>query len=157
VTVEIPRGVRLGLDWGKARIGVAACDPAGMLAYPVTTLAAADPYRQLRRLIEEYEPVALVMGLPVTMAGEIGPAAAAILEHAGRLAREVTPLEVYVVDERLTTAGAAKQLRDAGKDARRQRAMIDQAAAVAIVEQVLDAERAGRQVMARRVEPKEEA
>lgn len=154
---DLPRGVRLGLDWGGARIGVAACDAGGMLAYPVETVRATpDPYVRLRQLVEEYRPAAVVMGLPVTLAGDEGPAAASIRGHAARLARFVAPVAVFLVDERLTTAQAAKQLRAAGRDARRQRAVMDQAAAVAIVEQVLDAERGGRRVQAQRVEPEEE-
>ncbi len=155
---DLPTGVRLGLDWGKARIGVAACDGAGMLAYPVETVAAQpDPYPRLRQVIIDYEPQAIVLGLPMTLAGEHGIAAEFVLDQARRLARLVAPLGVYVVDERLTTAQATKQLRAAGRDTRRQRSVVDQAAAVAIVEHVLDAERAGRRVQARRVDPEEEA
>jgi len=156
VSDTLPTGVRLGLDWGKARIGVAACDASGMLAYPVETVTAVpDPYGRLLALVDDYRPAAIVMGLPVTLAGEAGVAAEAILAHAARLARLVAPLGVYVVDERLTTAQATKQLRAAGRDARRQRAVVDQVAAVAIVEQVLDTERGGGRVQARRVEPAE--
>ncbi len=155
---EIPRGVRLGLDWGRARIGVAACDGAGMLAYPVETVPASpDPDERLARIVDEYAPSAILLGWPVTLTGAPGPAAATVSEHAVRLAGLVAPIQVFLVDERLTTAQATKQLRAAGRDARRQRAVVDQAAAVAIVEQVLAAERAGRPVHARRVEPKEEA
>lgn len=154
----LPTGVRLGIDWGRARIGVAACDAAGLLAYPVETVAATpDPYGRLLQLVDDHRPAAVVVGLPVTLAGELGPAAVAITANAARLARLVAPIGVFLVDERLTTAQASRQLRAAGRDARRQRAVVDQVAAVAIVEQVLDAERGGSTVRVRRVEPEEEA
>lgn len=154
----LPTGVRLGLDWGGARIGVAACDASGMLAYPVETVSAAsDPYPRLLQLVEDYRPVAIVMGLPLTLAGVPGIAAQAIGAQATALARLVAPVGVYLIDERLTTAAATKRLRAAGRDSRRQRGVVDQVAAMAILEQVLDAERAGRRVQARRVDPEEDA
>ena len=155
---DLPRGVRLGLDWGGARIGVAACDAAGMLAYPVETIPAApDPLPRIARPVDDYGAAAVLLGLPVTLAGDEGLAAGSIRGHARRLARRLAPVGVFLVDERLTTAQATKRLRAAGRSSRRQRAVVDQAAAVAIVEQVLDAERSGHRIAAQRVEPEEEA
>ena len=135
-------GVRLALDWGRARIGVAACDPAGILAHPVETVAN-DP-RALARiaaLVAEYEPIELVLGLPRTLAGTESHAAADIRVAAATLARACPGLPLRLVDERLTTAAATRQLRSAGRDGRRQRRVIDQAAAVGILTSALDTER----------------
>jgi putative Holliday junction resolvase len=140
----MPTGVRLALDLGSARIGVAACDREGILAYPVTTLAAKpEPLTEIRRLVDEYEPAALVVGLPRDLAGRDGIAAQAVRVRAAVIAASVG-VPVFLADERMTTATAAGRLRAAGHTARSGRAMIDQAAAVAILEGVLDAERAGR-------------
>nr|NLI49159.1 Holliday junction resolvase RuvX [Propionibacterium sp.] len=139
-------GVRLALDWGHARIGVAACDAHGTLAYPVETIApASDPgvvERRLRALVAEYEPIEFILGLPRHLKGVEGAAAAGVREKAGWLVRRFPEVPVRLVDERLTTVAAERQLRAAGRPARRQRAVIDQAAAVGILEQALDRERA---------------
>lgn len=135
--------MRLALDWGEARIGVAACDRDGLLAYPVETVAAGP--RALDRLVEivgEYEPTAVIVGLPRTLAGAEGIAATKIIAHARAFAARVAA-PVFLVDERLTTAAAAKRLHQAGRNAKKQRAVIDQAAAVGILDHVLAAERAG--------------
>lgn len=134
-------GVRLALDWGQARIGVAACDREGLLCYPVETVAARpDPGPRLRRLLADYEPLEIVVGLPRTLAGEEGTAAAAVREQVAACLGDA--VVVRFVDERLSTVTASRQLHGAGRNARRQRAIIDQAAAVAILEQALALERA---------------
>lgn len=135
----------MALDLGSARIGVAACDREGLLAYPVETVPARpDPLPEIRRLVTEYEPVAVVIGLPRDLAGRDGPAAQAVRVRAGEIAGALSPVPVFLADERLTTATAAGRLRAAGHTVRTGRAVIDQAAAVAILEGVLDAERGGR-------------
>ena len=134
-------GARLGIDVGSVRIGVAVCDPAGSVATPVETVPRGS--RDLARLAElarDYAAVELVVGLPVSMSGEHGKAAGGAREFATRLATTV-PLPVRMVDERLSTVGATRQLRDSGLPGRRQRAVIDQAAAVIILQNALDAER----------------
>lgn len=145
MTFDELRGVRLGLDWGRARIGVAACDPAGVLAYPVETISpAGDQARVLRRLtaiVTEYEPVVVYLGLPRHLKGAEG-ASAAMARGQGRwLAERFPGLEVRLVDERMTTVTASRQLHEAGRNARSQRGVIDQVAAVAILDHALDAER----------------
>lgn len=134
-------GVRLALDWGKARIGVAASDPEGILAHPVETVPAGpDAVRRIIALVAEYEPVEVVMGLPRNLAGAEGPAAQAIRAVAEDLAPQLgVPLRL--VDERLTTVAASRQLSTAGRNTRRQRQVIDQAAAVALLDQALAHER----------------
>ena len=134
-------GVRLAIDWGKARVGVAACDREGLLCYPVTTLATAQqPLHQIVKLIDKYEPIELLLGWPVNLAGQEGPAASAMQQVADQLVAQ-TSLPVRLVDERMTSATAAKQLAASGKSARQRRAVIDQAAAVAILEQAIAVER----------------
>lgn len=135
-------GVRLGLDWGQARIGVAACDPAGTLAYPVATVPAGPgAVARIAQLIAELEPLEVVVGLPTGLSGREGPAAATVRTQVAELAAVVRPLPVRLVDERLTTVTAARRLRDSGRAAKRQRDRIDAAAAVAILEHALDGER----------------
>lgn len=136
-------GVRLALDWGKARIGVAACDRDGILAYPVETVPAGDQaLRRIGELVAEYEPIELVLGLPRTLAGTESFAADAIRQTAALLTAVVPTVPVRLVDERLSTRTASARLSSAGRNTRRQRSVIDQAAAVAILEGALDHERA---------------
>jgi len=139
-------GVRIGVDVGSVRVGVAASDPSGLLATPVRTLArdtsatAAD-LAELGRLVAEVEALEVVVGLPRTLAGQEGPAAVEARQYARRLAVLVAPVAVRLVDERLTTVDAHRSLRESGVDGRRQRAVVDQAAAVLILQAALDAER----------------
>ncbi len=135
-------GVRLCLDWGRARIGVAACDPDGVLAYPVATVRNDDDVMvSIRALVAEYEPLEIVMGLPTDLRGDrAGVAARAMRKNARRVNSE-TNLPVRMLDERLTTVTAAQRLAATGKDARARRPIIDQAAAVAILEQAIDMEK----------------
>jgi putative Holliday junction resolvase len=136
-------GVRLALDWGDARIGVAACDAGAVLAYPLTTVVAGDTeIDDLARLVAEHQPLEVLVGLPRSLSGTEGPAAAKARERAARLSSAIT-VPVRLVDERLTTVTAARRLRESGKRARQQRPLIDAAAAAAILEQALAAERAG--------------
>ncbi len=135
------RGVRIALDWGNARIGVAASDPEGLLAFPLSTiLAGPDELTAVRAVIEEAAAFEVYVGLPKTLRGTDGPAAQLARERAARLSDTVA-VPVRLVDERLTTVSAARQLRAAGRRARDQRAAIDAAAAVAILEHALAAER----------------
>ncbi|MDR1265772.1 MAG: Holliday junction resolvase RuvX [Propionibacteriaceae bacterium] len=140
-----PAGVKLAFDVGQRRIGVAACDRQASLAFPVATVDARDPWDELARLVLEYRPTALVVGRPITLAGADGIAAGRIAAWAGELAAR-SGLGVWLVDERMTTAEAARKLRQAGRSAKQQRLIVDQQAAVAILETVLAAERAGRGV-----------
>ena len=135
------RGVRLGVDWGAARIGVAACDADGLLAYPVETVPARDEAAAFDRLVTlsaEYEAFEVVLGLPVALNGRAGIAAQAIDQLAGRLAARL-PVPLRLFDERLTTAEAGRHL--GGLDTRRRRQVVDQAAAAGILESALSYER----------------
>lgn len=141
---ELRSGVRLALDWGKARIGVAACDRDGVLAYPVETVTAADAARRLPQLVAEYEPIEIVLGLPLNLRGERSIAAEHVLAQARALAPKLGGVPIRLVDERLSTASASRRLGQTGKGSRAQRKIIDQAAAVEILQSALDAERSGR-------------
>jgi putative Holliday junction resolvase len=142
-------GVRLGLDPGDARIGVARSDPTGFLATPVETVKRgrgdlARIREILARIAEESGPegvLEVVVGLPRSLSGGEGPAAAKVRGWAGELARAVDPIPVRLADERLTTVGAEAMLRDRGRKGADRRAVVDQVAAVLILQQVLDAER----------------
>ncbi|MCK0175317.1 Holliday junction resolvase RuvX [Mycolicibacterium sp. F2034L] len=138
------RGRRLGIDVGSVRIGVAVSDPDAILATPVETVRRENSGRHLRRLaqlVTEYEAVEVVVGLPRTLADRTGPAAHDAIEVAEALARRIAPVPVRMADERLTTVTAQRSLRDAGVRARGQRAVIDQAAAVGILQSWLDQRR----------------
>lgn len=139
---ELRPGVRLGLDWGEARIGVAACDAQGVLAYPVETVSAnRAALDRLAMLVSEYEPLEVVIGLPRSLSGDEGPAARRIRRHAASLARRITPVQVRLLDERLTTVTAARTLSERGRKSHQQRSVIDQVAAVTILEHALATER----------------
>ncbi len=136
------RGVRLGVDPGDARIGVARSDPSGMLATPVETVRRGKgDLRRIHQIATAEEAVEIVVGLPRSLSGGEGPAAVKTREFAARLARRVDPVPVRLVDERLTTVTAEAMLRDQRKGAKR-RAVVDQVAAVVILQNALDTERA---------------
>jgi putative Holliday junction resolvase len=137
------RGVRLGIDPGDARIGVARSDRSGMLATPVETVRRGrDDLRRITELVTEHEAVELVVGLPRSLTGGEGPSAAKVRQFARRLARRVAPVPVRLCDERLTTVSAEAMLRDRGRKGSDRRAVVDQAAAVLILQNALDTERA---------------
>jgi putative Holliday junction resolvase len=134
-------GVRVGVDVGSVRVGVAACDPAGLIATPVSTLSRGKgDLDALAALVAEREAVEVLVGLPTSLSGRAGPAAAAAEAYAGALAARVQ-VPVRLVDERFSTVGAQRDLRASGVDTRRGRSVIDQAAAVIILQGALDAER----------------
>jgi putative holliday junction resolvase len=134
---QMRQGVRLALDWGDARIGVAACDLEGLLAYPLTTVpAGGDEVAKLTAVVAEHVPIEVLVGFPRSLSGGEGPAAAKARERAVRLAHAVR-VPVRLVDERLTTVTASRRLSEGGKRAKEQRKLIDAAAAVSILEHAL--------------------
>jgi putative pre-16S rRNA nuclease len=140
-------GVRLGIDPGDARIGVARSDPTGFLATPVETVrrGKGDLARITAILAEENASstvIEVVMGLPRSLSGGEGPAAVKVREFAATLARRVAPVPVRLVDERMTTVSAEAMLRDRGRKGGDRRAVVDQVAAVLILQHALDTERA---------------
>lgn len=134
------RGVRIGVDVGKARVGVARCDLDGLLATPVETIqrASIDVVARLREIAEELGAIEAVVGLPISLSGGDTPSTQDARELAAQLAAS---LPVRLVDERLSTVTASAGMRASGKTSRQQRATIDQAAAVVILQHALDSER----------------
>jgi putative pre-16S rRNA nuclease len=144
--VPVTRGRRLGIDVGSVRVGVALSDPDGVLATPLATVARdvarGSDLDTIAGLVAEHDVVGVVVGLPRTLAGREGPAAEAAREFAAALtARLDAGVPVVFSDERLTTVVATRQMRESGRRGRRQRAVVDQVAAVAILQGWLDARR----------------
>lgn len=143
-----PLGVWLGVDVGSVRVGVARCDPRGVLAFPVETVrrdAGNDTdLDRLVALMAEYEAVGVVLGLPRTLAGREGPAVLAARQFGDGLAARIAPAEVIFVDERLTTVVAQRNLTTSGVRGRSKRAVVDQAAAVEILQSFLNSAPAHR-------------
>jgi putative Holliday junction resolvase len=157
-----PPGVRLGVDVGTVRVGVAASDPRAVLATPLLTLARdpdAEPapgdadIEALAGLVREHDAVGVVVGLPRSLRGDEGAAAARARTYAAVVAARIAPVWVRLVDERLTSVDAHRSLRDSGVAGRRQRAVVDQAAAVLILQTALDAERSSGTPPGERVRP----
>ncbi|WP_278312997.1 Holliday junction resolvase RuvX [Lolliginicoccus levis] len=147
------RGRRIGIDVGTVRIGIAASDPDGILASPVTTITCkgtdasrSGEIRPILEIIDEYEAVEVIVGLPRTMRGEHGVAARMAVELVEHL-RAGTSIPIRMADERLTTVIAQRDLRLSGKKAKQQRGIIDQAAAVAILQAWLDERARNRPTM----------
>ncbi len=131
-------GVVLAVDVGTVRVGVAASDPHRVLASPVETVKAPG-HRRVAQLVAEREAVFVVVGLPTSMSGRAASASADMARTwAEQLRPMVAPVEVRLVDERLTTVSATSALRAAGRSAKSSRAVVDQAAAVALLQGVLD-------------------
>ncbi|CAL9372016.1 Holliday junction resolvase RuvX [Streptomyces radiopugnans] len=142
------RGRRLAVDVGDARIGVASCDPDGLLATPVETVPGRDvpaARRRLAELVAEYEPLEVVVGLPRSLNGREGPAATRVRAFARELAQAVAPVAVRLVDERMSTVTAAQSMRASGVSSKKGRSRIDQAAAVVILQSALETERVSGQ------------
>jgi putative Holliday junction resolvase len=131
-------GRRIAFDYGDVRIGVAICDPEGFIATPLEVLQSKDPnlFIKINELVQEYEPVKFYVGEPKQLSGVKSVAAEKALNFAARLSAKFD-IEISMVDERLSTVSASRQLRDAGVDAKNAKALIDSAAAVAILEQGL--------------------
>ena len=139
------RGRRIAFDYGDVRIGVAICDPDGILASPLTTLSATDKKlnSQIADIFAEYEPVAIYVGKPSHMDGSSGTAAEKAADFCVLLAT-LTQAPILSIDERLSTVSAARNMRDSGVKAKAAKSRIDQAAAVSILEFALSIEKNSR-------------
>jgi len=151
-------GRRLGVDVGDVRVGVATCDPDGLIATPVETVTAGrECIPRIAELAASYEVIEVVVGLPVSLSGREGPAAAKVRALAAELASAVDPVPVRLVDERMSTMTADSHLRASGmagtnkQSGKKRRAVIDQAAATVILQTALDAERTRNQPPGERV------
>jgi len=142
------QGVRLAVDVGSVRIGVARSDPGGVLAVPLTVLRsgpgalAGQARAKLARLATAEGAIEVIVGLPMSLSGREGAAAAGAREFAADLAGRLAPVPVRLVDERFTTTEAHGALRRGGKDSRARRQVIDAAAAAILLQAALDTERA---------------
>ena len=138
---DFRRGVRLGIDVGKARVGVAKCDPDGLLATPVETVPrTGEPIARVVALAEEYGAIELVVGLPLNLRGADTPSTADARDFAADLAA-ASGLPVRLFDERLSTVSAHAALRDSGRSQRNSRRIVDQVAAVVLLQQAVDVEK----------------
>lgn len=138
-------GVWIGVDVGTVRVGVARSDPHGVLATPVATLArdrrANRDLSELATLVRDVDAVGVVVGLPRTLADREGPAALMARDYGMALAEIINPTRVEYVDERLTTVSAQRKLSQGSVRGRAKRAVIDQVAAVELLQHWLDMHR----------------
>lgn len=136
-------GVRLGLDVGRARTGVAYCDRQGTLASTYTTINTGDVPQiiaQVKALIAESDAMEVIVGLPTLLSGRNAQAAAYIKQVANQLAHQIAPVGVRLYDERLSTVQAHKVLATSGKNAKQRKTMVDSVAAMLILQSALDYE-----------------
>jgi len=138
----VRHGVRVGIDVGDVRVGVSRSDPSGMLATPVETVRRGPgDLARIREIVLDHAAIEVVVGLPRSLSGGEGPAAAKVREFARALAGSLDPVPVRLCDERLSTVTAEAVLRGQGKKGQKRRAVVDQAAAVVILQNALDTER----------------
>jgi putative Holliday junction resolvase len=139
------RGRRIAFDYGDARIGVAISDPDSILSSPYITLKATDKnlFKSIVAIFDEIDPVQIFVGKPALLSGNTGSASAKAQEFAQKLA-ELTDVEIVMVDERMSTVSAARNLREAGINAKDSKAAIDMAAAVAILEFGIELQKSGK-------------
>lgn len=135
-------GVRVGVDVGDVRVGVARTDPAGILATPLETITGQMPQSidELTSLIEFENPLEVIVGLPRSLSGSEGRAAQKTRAYASALAEKIN-VPVRVIDERLTTVSAHQAMHTSGRPGRKHRRVVDQVAAVMILQQALEIER----------------
>ena len=135
------RGVRLGVDVGQARVGVAKCDPDGLLATPIETVTRDDrAVARVTALAQEYSAFEILVGLPLNLKGEDTASTTDARTFAAAVA-EASALPVRLVDERLSTVSAHAALRQSGRSQRSSRSIVDQVAAVVLLQQALDVEK----------------
>jgi putative Holliday junction resolvase len=131
----------LGVDLGSRRIGVAISDPTGTIASPVEVVqrsgSVVHDHRRLLALAHEWEADTIVVGLPLSLDGSVGPAARAVLDEVEAL-RAVSPMPVDTVDERLSTVVAQRHLREMGVDNRKARKVVDKLAAAVLLQAWLE-------------------
>ena len=135
-------GVRFGLDLGSVRVGVAKSDGSGFLASPFSVWKAESLLVELRAVIAEYDPVEVYIGLPRDLRGVEAIAAEVIRSQAIELKSSFPNTSFRLIDERMTTAAARKQLQQVGYNSKSDRSLIDAAAATVLLQDALDSERA---------------
>ncbi|EWS82681.1 Holliday junction resolvase RuvX [Brachybacterium phenoliresistens] len=141
----VPRGIRFGVDVGDVRVGLARSDLDGLIATPIDTLARDTAAATVLDHVREMEPRAIMVGLPRRLDGSEGPAARKARDFCAELTAALLAagqdVEVRLVDERLTTVDAHKALHSAGRKGRKHRTVVDQVAAVMILQSALETER----------------
>lgn len=150
--------MRIGVDVGTVRVGVAVSDPDGALAFPLTVLPRdrrGGDVDQVAVVVRDREAVEVVVGLPQTLRGRDSASTSDARDYAAALAGRVAPVPVRLVDERLTTVAATRQLRESGRDSRRSRGVVDAAAAALVLENALERERLTGEPAGELVDPDE--
>lgn len=158
----VTRAPRIAVDLGSVRVGVAASDPDGILATPVETVPrdpnpAASDVARLAQIVAERGAGVVYLGLPRHLSGKEGSASAGVRTYGVALARAVAPVPVRLVDERMSTITAHQSLRAAGRPGRTHRAVVDQAAAVVILQSALDGERSSGRRWGTRIDADDQA
>lgn len=140
--------MRLAIDLGEVRIGVARCDESAQICLPVQTLyrAGGQEIYEILDLVDQYHPIEIIVGLPRLLSGKEGKNAADVRQWSRKLTKSLSKCNVRLVDERLTSVTAHQQLREAGRKSTHHRAVIDQQAAVLILQQALEIEAKSNQV-----------
>ena len=136
------RGRRIAFDYGDVRIGVAVSDPDSILSSPLTTLKATDKslLKQISEILADIEPVVIYVGRPALLSGNDGSATEKATQF-GAVLSTITQVPIEMIDERMSTVSAARNLREAGRNARDSKDAIDMAAAVAILDFALEIEK----------------
>jgi putative Holliday junction resolvase len=136
------RGRRIAFDFGDVRIGVATSDPDSIVCSPLITLKATDNslLKSISAILHEIEPVQIFVGKPALLSGKEGSATEKALQFA-ELLRGITDVEIVMIDERLSTVSAARNLRESGRSAKDSKDSIDMAAAIGILEFAIDLEK----------------
>ena len=136
------RGRRIAFDYGDVRIGVAASDADSIICSPLTTLKSSDKYllKSITEIFLDIQPIQIFVGRPALLSGKDGAATDKAVAFADLL-RGITDVEIIMIDERLSTVSAARNLRESGKNAKDSKESIDMAAAVGILEFAIDLEK----------------
>ena len=134
---QLRRGRRVGIDYGDVRVGVAITDSEAILVSPLTTLINdAELFKNLSEIITENQPIYIALGSPLHLSGDLSSKSSSVKQFAEKL-KSITDIDLYLIDERLTTKSAQAQLRDVGIESKKSKKIIDQMAAVNILNQAL--------------------
>jgi putative Holliday junction resolvase len=141
MATDLRRGRRLGIDYGDVRVGISVSDLEAILVSPLITLKNDDDLlTNIDAIVTENQPIYIALGSPIHLSGASGSKSLAVQEFATRL-KNLVPTDIFLIDERLTTTSAQNQLREVGKSSRESKGIIDQIAAVNILNQALLLER----------------
>ena len=135
----------LAIDHGQSRIGIAATDELGIASHPVETIhiSRTDPLKKIPEIAAQRNVSLIILGLPLRLDGSEGEAAQRVRNFGNALTEKIPNIRLEYSDERLTTTTASEKLREAGKDTRAQRDIVDQVAALEILNGWLDENESG--------------